>query len=91
MIQANDPGFYERVVQRIGWIILALGLAGAIGAAVWKGVSSGFAFLIGAAISFASFCGWRHVVDALGAKSQEAESRVLSFSGWSPSWPGPGL
>jgi hypothetical protein len=66
MIQGNDPGFYERVVQRIGWIIVALGLAGAVGAAIWKGVSSGFAFLIGAAISYASFRGWRYVVDALG-------------------------
>ena len=38
MIQRNDAEFYERVVRRIGWIILALGLAGAIGAASWKGV-----------------------------------------------------
>ncbi len=66
MIQANDSGFYERVVRRIGWIILALGLAGAIGAAIWKGLSSGFAFFIGAAISYVSFRSWRHVVDALG-------------------------
>jgi hypothetical protein len=66
MIQRNDGDFYDQVVRRIGWIILALGLAGAIGAAAWKGVASGFAFLIGAAISYASFRGWRRVVDALG-------------------------
>ena len=66
MIQRNDDEFYERVVRRIGWIILTLGVAGAIGATAWKGVASGIAFLIGAAISYASFRGWRHVVDALG-------------------------
>jgi hypothetical protein len=66
MIQRNDDDFYDRVVRRIGWIILALGLAGAIGAGVWKGLPSGLAFLIGAAISYASFRGWRRVVDALG-------------------------
>jgi hypothetical protein len=66
MIQRNDDEFYDRVVRRIGWIILALGLTGAIGAGVWKGAASGLAFLIGAAISYASFRGWRRVVDALG-------------------------
>ena len=66
MIQRNDDDFYDRVVRRIGWIILALGLGGAIGAGVWKGLPSGLAFLIGAAISYASFRGWRRVVDALG-------------------------
>ena len=58
--------FYEGVVQRIGWIILALGLAGSIAAAAWKGPRSGIAFLIGAAISYASFRSWRYMVDALG-------------------------
>src|ERR1700678_2024911 len=66
MIQRNDDEFYDRVVRRIGWIILALGLTGAIGAGVWKGAASALAFLIGAAISYASFRGWRRVVDALG-------------------------
>jgi hypothetical protein len=66
MIQRNEDEFYHRVVRRIGWIILTLGVAGAIGATAWKGVASGIAFLIGAAISYASFRGWRHVVDGLG-------------------------
>jgi hypothetical protein len=62
----NDGEFYDRVARRIGWMILALGAAGAIGAAIWKGPGSGAAFLIGAAISYASFRAWRHVVEALG-------------------------
>jgi hypothetical protein len=65
MILPNDNEFYDRVVRRIGRIILALGLIGAIGLAVWKGISSGFAFLIGSGVSYASFWGWRIVVDAL--------------------------
>jgi len=62
----NETEFYDRVVRRISRIILVLGLAGAISVAVLKGITSGFAFLIGSSISFASFWGWRHVVDALG-------------------------
>jgi hypothetical protein len=61
----NDVEFYERVVRRISRIILALGLIGAVGVALAKGISSGFAFLIGSAVSFGSFWGWRIVVDAL--------------------------
>ena len=62
----NEAEFYERVVRRVGWMILALGVAGAVAAAAWKGISSGLAFLTGAAISYASFRGWRRVADALG-------------------------
>jgi hypothetical protein len=62
----NDPEFYDQVVRRITWIIVGLGVAGAVGAALLKGIPSGFAFLIGSAISFASFWGWRYIVDAFG-------------------------
>jgi len=65
MTQVNDSDFYERVVRRIGWIILALGLTGAVAGAIWKGIPNGLAFLIGAAVSFASFWSWRHVVDII--------------------------
>jgi|ERR1700733_3206499 ATP synthase I chain len=62
----NDNEFYDRAVRRISRIIPILGLAGAIGLAVLKGVPSGVAFLLGAAVSFTSFWGWRHLVDTLG-------------------------
>jgi len=65
MIQPNDPEFYDRVVRRISRIILVLGVIGAIAVGVWKGIASGFAFLIGSAVSYASFWGWRHLVDVL--------------------------
>jgi|SRR5579862_4656593 len=58
--------FYERVVRRIGWMILALGVAGASAAAIWKGLPAGVAFLIGAGISYGSFRVWRRFADALG-------------------------
>ena len=61
----GDNAFYNRVVRRISRIILALGAMGAIGAALWKGLPSGFAFLIGAAVSFASFSSWRYVASIL--------------------------
>ena len=67
----NDAEFYDRVVRRIGWLIVSLGVAGAISVAVWKGVSTGLAFLTGAAISYASFRGWRRVADALGPEPKK--------------------
>jgi len=66
MIQRNDAEFYDQVVRRITRIILALGLIGAASVAVLKGIPSGLSFLIGSAVSFTSFWGWRHLVDALG-------------------------
>jgi hypothetical protein len=57
--------FYEQVVRRISRVILALGISGAIAIAIWKGIATGVSFLIGAAVSYASFWNWRHVVDIL--------------------------
>jgi hypothetical protein len=71
MIQQNETEFYDRVVRRISRIILFLGLAGAIGLAIMRGIGSGAAFLLGAAVSFASFWGWRHLVDALGPNPKQ--------------------
>ena len=66
-MQVNDAEFYSRVVRRTSRLILILGVAGAVGVAIWKGIGSGIAFLIGAAVSFASFSSWRYVVDMLVA------------------------
>jgi ATP synthase I chain len=71
MIQRNETEFYDQVVRRISRIILALGLIGATITAVLKGIPSGFAFLIGSAVSFASFWGWRYVVDAFGPNPKQ--------------------
>ena len=37
MTRANEAEFYERVVRRIGWMIVSLGVAGAISVAVVEG------------------------------------------------------
>jgi hypothetical protein len=66
----NETEFYDQVVRRISRIIVGLGVVGAVVVAVRKGAGSGFAFLIGSAISFASFWGWRYLVDALGPNPQ---------------------
>jgi hypothetical protein len=73
MIQPNDE-FYDQVVRRISRIILVLGFAGAITVAALKGIPSGFAFLIGSAVSFASFWGWRRVVDAFGPNPKQRKT-----------------
>jgi hypothetical protein len=62
----SEPGSYERFVRRVQWIILALGLAGALAITISRGIRTGSAFLVGAAISFSSFWGWQKVVDGLG-------------------------
>lgn len=74
----NDAEFYERVVRRIGWVIVALGLAGAIAAAIWKGLANGFAFLIGAAISYGSFRVWRRVAEALTVTTRKPNSALYA-------------
>ena len=71
MIQRNETEFYDQVVRRISRIIVVLGLLGAAGVAALKGYAGGFAFLIGSAVSFASFWGWRHLVDALGPNPKQ--------------------
>lgn len=71
MIQSNDIEFYDRVVRRISRIIVVLGLGGAVSVAAYKGIGSGAAFLIGSAVSFASFLGWRRFVDALGPNPKQ--------------------
>jgi hypothetical protein len=75
----NESEFYDRAIRRIGWLIPALGLGGAIGAAIWKGPGSGGAFLIGAAISYTSFGAWRRFTDAIGPnpKKQKPALYVL--------------
>ncbi len=62
----SEPGSYERFIRRVQWIILALGLAGALTLSLSRGIRSGAAFLVGAAISFTSFWGWQRVGDGLG-------------------------
>lgn len=75
----NDAEFYERVIRRIGWIIVALGIAGAIAATAWKGAASGIAFLIGAAISYASFRVWRRMADALTVNTKKPNSALYAL------------
>lgn len=66
----NDV-LYERFIRRVQWIVLALGLAGAVGLSWTRGIRTGTAFLIGAAISFTSFWGWQKVVDRLGPNPRQ--------------------
>lgn len=61
----SEPISYERFIRRVQWIILALALAGTAGLTFARGIRTGAAFLIGAAISFSSFWVWQHVVDRL--------------------------
>ena len=56
--------------------MVVLGVAGIVATCFMRGIRDGAAFLIGAAISFISFWGWRRVVDALGP---HAKRRASSF------------
>jgi hypothetical protein len=73
-MQENDPLFYDRAIQRISWLIVVLGLLGAVAAGFLRGPVSGFAFLVGAAVSYFSFWGWRHLAGALGPGGQKRSS-----------------
>src|ERR1700733_6227058 len=71
MMPGSDPGSYERFVRRVQWIILALAVAGALALSFSRGIRTGGAFLVGAAISFSSFWGWQKVVDGLGPNPRQ--------------------
>ncbi len=62
----SDPQFYERAIRRISWLTLGLGLLGSIATVSLRGFWSGLAFLIGAAVSYLSFFGWRRLAGAMG-------------------------
>lgn len=66
----SDPQFYERAIRRISWLTVGLGLLGAIAAVFLRGFWSGLAFLIGAAVSYLSFFGWRRLTGAIGPGGQ---------------------
>jgi hypothetical protein len=66
----------DRFFRHVRWLILILAVAGAVGWTAFQGIRFGAAFLIGAALSFASFWGWQRVVDALGPNPRK---RANSF------------
>jgi hypothetical protein len=69
-----DQAFYDRFIRRVSWIILVLALAGSAVIAITKGIRVAGAFLVGATVSYASFWGWRQVVDALAPGPRKRSS-----------------
>lgn len=67
----NDPQRYSRFLRRVTWLILTLGLIGAASLAAWKGLKTGYSFLVGAMVSYLSFWRWQRVVEALSPKSKK--------------------
>jgi hypothetical protein len=70
----SDRLSYEQIIRRISRIILVLALLGASILAAIKGIRIGFAFLIGCAVSYLSFWGWRQVAAALGPTPKKRSS-----------------
>ena len=66
----SDPQFYDRAIRRISWLTVWLGLLGSIATVSLRGFWSGLAFLIGAAVSYFSFFGWRRLAGAIGPGGQ---------------------
>jgi hypothetical protein len=66
----SDPQFYQRAIRRISWLTVGLGLLGALATALLRGPGSGLAFLIGSAVSYFSFFGWRRLAGAIGPGGQ---------------------
>ena len=70
----GDQAFYDRFIHRVTWLILVLALLGFAFLTVTKGIRIGSAFLIGATVSYGSFWGWRHLVDALTPEPKKRSS-----------------
>jgi hypothetical protein len=69
MPASSDVDVYRRMVRRVAWLVLAIGLAGSVAAAVLRGIAFGAAFLLGAALSGASLWRWKKMADTLGGPS----------------------
>jgi len=86
MTAANDADAYRKMIGRIARLIVVIGLAGTVAAALAKGVVFGFGFLLGAMLSAASFWRWKKVADSLGRtdgpspKGRSAMKWVLRFA-----------
>ncbi|MGA3026801.1 MAG: ATP synthase subunit I [Bryobacteraceae bacterium] len=80
MTADTDP--YRTIVGRIVWLTVCIGGSGAIAGFIWKGPRFGAGFLLGAALSLASFWRWKKVVDALGSggKPRRAWVWLLRFA-----------
>lgn len=74
-----DQAFYKGVVRRIKWLIIILGIAGAISIALWKGWREGAGFLIGATASLFSFWRWERVVDSVGVATKQRSAWLLAL------------
>lgn len=81
----SDEAVFARAVDRIGYLILALGGTGAIAASVLGGFSAGGGFLLGAGASYLNFRWLKRLVDALGAAAgkpgKPPRARVAVFLG----------
>jgi len=73
----SDPAFYEQAIRRIRRLIVILGIAGAAGIASFRGIPSGFAFLIGATASYLSFLGWQQIATAIGPDARKRSPRYF--------------
>jgi len=69
MPASSDVDVYGRMVRRIAWLVLVLGVAGTVAAAVLKGIAFGAAFLLGVVLSGASLWRWKKIADAIGGDS----------------------
>ena len=82
----SEGQFYDRAIRRIHWFILILGLTGAIVLSFLRGPRIGFAFLVGAAVSYLSFWRWQQIVEALGPGQKNRRSswffvvRIIVFA-----------
>lgn len=76
----SDDSLFERALGRIAKAALAIAVAGAIVATVWKGWPWGAGFAIGAAASWLNFRLLKQIVDALG-RTRPVRKRLVAMAG----------
>ena len=75
----SDPAFYDQAIRRISRLTWVLGLGGAVAAGALGGVRDGFAFLIGASLSYGSFWGWQQIANAISPNAKKRSSWFFTF------------
>jgi len=69
MMAEGDEAWFERALERIRKLTLALGAGGTLAALAWRGWTWGAGFAFGALISWLNYRWLKQIADALGAKA----------------------
>lgn len=80
MMAVPDERFYDRALERIAKLMVALGAGGVIAAWAWRGWTWGAGFALGSVASWLNYRWLKNVVDTLTGR-RRANKRLVALAG----------